>query len=36
MKEVITLRQILNARYPNGHRLVSKINKNLTRQKKQI
>ena len=35
MEEVITLRQILNARYPNGHKLVSKKNTNFTKKKKK-
>jgi len=34
MKEVITLRQILNARYPKGHKLISKKNTNFTKKKK--
>jgi len=34
MKKVSTLRQILNARYPNGHKLVSKKNTNKLRKKK--
>jgi len=34
MKEVITLRQILNARYPKGHKPISKKNTNFTKKKK--
>jgi len=35
MREVITLRQILNSRYPKGHRLVSKKNTNFTKPRKK-
>ena len=35
MKEVITLRQILNSLYPNGRRLVSKKNTNFTKPRKK-
>ena len=35
MREVITLRQILNSRYPNGHRLVSKKNTNVSKPRKK-
>jgi hypothetical protein len=33
MKEIITLRQILNSKYPNGHKLKSKKNNNFTKKK---
>lgn len=33
MKEIITLRQILNSKYPKGHRIVSKNNTNFIKSK---
>jgi hypothetical protein len=34
MKQIITLRQILDSKFPNGHRLVKKTNTNHTKRKK--
>ena len=35
MKEVITLRMILNSKYPNGHKLRSRKNTNVSKKKKR-
>lgn len=34
MKKIITLREILDSKFPNGHRLRSKKNSNFTKPKK--
>ena len=36
MKEVITLRMILNSKYPNGSKLRSRKNTNFPKKKKKV